>query len=63
MSFLTSTFYGNEIWRWFLTLAVILFVGLVLRVLLRIGVRRFRRIAARTPGPFDDLIVELLAKT
>jgi len=63
MSFLTSTFYSNEIWRWFLTLAVILFVGLVLRVLLRIVVRRLRRIAAKTAGRFDDLIVELLAKT
>jgi small-conductance mechanosensitive channel len=63
MSFLTSTFYNNEIWRWFLTLAVILFVGLVLRVLLRIVVQRLRRIAAKTAGRFDDLIVELLAKT
>lgn len=64
MNFLTSTFYGdNEIWRWLLALAVILFVGFVLRVVLRVVVRRLRRIAARTPGRFDDLIVELLAKT
>ncbi len=63
MAFLTSMFYSNEIWRWFLTLAVILFVGLVLRVLLRIVVRRLKRIAAKTAGRFDDLIVELLAKT
>ena len=63
MSFLTSTFYANEIWRWFLTLAVILFVGLVLRIVMRTLVRRLRRYAARTPGRFDDLVVELLAKT
>jgi small-conductance mechanosensitive channel len=63
MAFLTSEFYGNEIWRWLLTLAVILFVGLVLRVLLRVVVRRLRRMTARTQGRFDDLLVELLAKT
>ena len=63
MSFLTSTFYANEIWRWFLTLAVILFVGFVLRVAMRALVRRLRRYAAKTPGRFDDLVVELLAKT
>lgn len=63
MSFLTSEFYNNEIWRWFVTLAVILFVGFVLRILLRLIVRRLRRYAQRTPGRFDDLLVELLAKT
>jgi len=63
MAFLTSTFYGNEIWRWFLTLAVILFVGFALRILLKLIVRKLKRWAEKTPGRFDDLVVELLAKT
>ena len=63
MSFLTSTFYDNEIWRWFLSLGVILFVWFVLRVLMRIIVRRFRRFAEKTPTRFDDLVAKLLEKT
>ena len=63
MTFLTSTFYDNEIWRWLLTLAVILFVGFVLRLAMRFFVHRLKRAAAKTPGRFDDLLVELLAKT
>jgi len=64
MSFLTSTFYGdNEIWRWLLALAVILAVGVFLQMALRVVLRRLRRYADRTPGRFDDLVVELLGKT
>jgi len=63
MDFLTSDFLENEVWRWFLTLAIILFVGIVLRLLLKLVVRRLRRFASRTEGRFDDLLVELLAKT
>ncbi|MGB2983233.1 MAG: mechanosensitive ion channel domain-containing protein [Candidatus Bipolaricaulia bacterium] len=63
MGFLTSMFYGNQIWRWLVALAVILFVWFVLRVLMRLIVRRFRRFAAKTPTRFDDLVAELLEKT
>jgi len=63
MDFLTSEFLENPIWKWFLTLAIILFVGVVLRLLLRLILRRLRKFASRTEGRFDDLVVEILAKT
>jgi len=63
MSFLTSTFYSNEIWRWFAALATILFVWFALRILMRIVVRRFRRFARTTPTGVDDLAADLLDKT
>jgi len=63
MSFLTSTFYENPIWRWFVALGVILFVWFAMRVAMRFVVRRLRRFAEKTPTRFDNLIVELLDKT
>jgi len=63
MSFLRTDVLGNPLWLWFVALGIVLFVGLVLRVVLRIVVRRLKGVAARTPGRFDDLLVELLAKT
>jgi len=63
MGFLTTTFYENPIWRWFLALAIVLFVWFVLRIVLRLAVRRLRRIVAGTPTRFDDLVVELLERT
>ena len=63
MGFLQNEVLSNKVWLWFVALGIVLFVGLVLRVALRAIVRRFRTLAARTPGRFDDLLVELLAKT
>jgi small-conductance mechanosensitive channel len=64
MGFLTSTFYGeNKVWQWLLALAILVAVGLLLRVVLHVVVRRLRRVVELTPGRFDDLIVGLLAKT
>jgi len=63
MAFLTSKFYENEIWRWFLVLGIIVFVWLFLRVLMRWIIRRLSRYAEKTDTRFDDLLVDLLSKT
>lgn len=63
MDFLTSLVQQNEIWRWLLALGILLFAGSVLRIILRITVRRLRVIVIKTPGRFDDLLVDLLQKT
>ncbi len=63
MTILKTVFYENPVWMWLLAVAIILFVWLVLRVAMRRLVARLRKLAAKTPGQFDDLIVELLAKT
>jgi small-conductance mechanosensitive channel len=63
MTILTTVFYENAVWRWFVALAVMLFVWFALRIVLRAIVRRLRVFATRTPGRFDDLVVELLTKT
>ena len=63
MSFLTEQFLENDVWRWFLSLGIILFVWIMLRVVLRLIMGRMKAYAARTAGQFDDLVVELLDKT
>ena len=63
MQFLNSTFYENEIWKWFAAAALLVLVGIVLKLVLWRVVRRLRRIVEKTPGRFDDLVVELLDKT
>jgi small-conductance mechanosensitive channel len=63
MSFFTGHFYGNDIWRWFVALGVIIFVWLVLRGAVRFVIRRLRRVVKKTPTQVDDLIVDLLYKT
>ena len=63
MGVLKTVFYLNPVWTWLLAVAIVAFVWLVLRVAMRFFVRRLRRLAVKTPGQFDDLVVELLAKT
>jgi len=63
MAFLQTVFYENHVWLWFVALAIILFVGVALRLLLQFALRRLKRLARRTPGRFDDLVVELMDKT
>jgi len=63
MNFLTSVVQENAIWRWLLALAILLFSGFVFRIILRVMVRRLRAIVLKTPGRFDDLLVDLLQKT
>ena len=63
MSFLQSTFYANPVWRWFAAAGVILFAWLALQIFTRIAIRHLRKIAERTEGQLDDLLVELLHKT
>ena len=63
MTILKTDFCENPVWMWLLAVAIVAFVWFVLRVVMRLLVRRLRTFAAKTPGRFDDLIVELLAKT
>ncbi len=63
MEFLQTTFYGNPVWRWLAAVGVILFTWLALQVFTRVMIRHLRRIAERTEGQLDDLLVELLRKT
>jgi small-conductance mechanosensitive channel len=63
MEFLAVEFQGNPVWRWLVAAGMLLFVGFVLRVVLWRLVRKLRVVAEKTPGRFDDLIVELLDKT
>lgn len=63
MHFLQTTFYGNPMWRWLAAVGVILFTWLALQVVTRATIRHLRKIAARTTGQLDDLLVELLHKT
>ncbi len=63
MSFLLTEFQENAIWQWLAAIGILLFVGFVVRILLRLAVRRLRMIVANTPGRFDDLLVDLIQKT
>lgn len=63
MNFLVNEFQGNPVWRWLVAVGILLFIGLVFRILLRVTVRRLRAIVIKTPGRFDDLLVDLLEKT
>lgn len=63
MEVLKTVYYSNPLWMWLLAVAIVLFAWFVLRVVMRRLVRRLRRATARTPGRFDDMLVELLAKT
>jgi len=63
MEIMKTVFYSNPVWMWLLAVAIIVFVWFVLRVVMRRLIGRLQRYASKTPGRFDDLIVELLAKT
>jgi small-conductance mechanosensitive channel len=63
MEVLKTVYYSNPLWMWLLAVAIVLFAWFVLRVLMRRLVRHLRRVTAKTPGRFDDMLVELLAKT
>ena len=63
MEFLAVEFQGNPVWRWLIAAGILILVGFVLRILLWRLVRKLRVVVAKTPGRFDDLIVELLDKT
>ncbi|MCX6100103.1 MAG: mechanosensitive ion channel family protein [Candidatus Bipolaricaulota bacterium] len=63
MEFLHTTFYGNPVWRWLAAVGVILLTWLALQVFTRVMIRHLRKLAERTEGQLDDLLVELLHKT
>ncbi|MCK5584479.1 mechanosensitive ion channel family protein [Candidatus Bipolaricaulota bacterium] len=63
MEFLTVEFQGNLVWQWLVAVGILLFVGFFFQILLRFAVRRLRAVVIKTPGRFDDLVVDLLEKT
>ncbi|MFC2083390.1 mechanosensitive ion channel family protein, partial [Candidatus Bipolaricaulota bacterium] len=63
MAFLGYEILDNPIWRWLIAVGILIFVGLIFRVLLRLTVRRLRKIVIKTSTRFDDLVVDLLQKT
>ena len=60
---LETIFYGNPVWRWLAGVGVILVTWLTLQIATRVTIRHLRKIAERTTGQLDDLLVELLHKT
>ncbi len=63
MQFLTTEFQSNPVWAWFLAAGLVAFVWLVLRIAMRRLIARLRTIADRSPGRYDDLVVQLMDKT
>jgi len=63
MAFLTTNLYGNQVWAWLAATGTLLLVWFAARMILRLVARRLRRLSQRTGTRFDDLLVELLAKT
>ncbi len=63
VEFLQSPFHGNLVWQWLAAVGVIVLTWLTLQIAMRITIRHLRRIAERTTGQLDDLLVELLHKT
>lgn len=61
--FLNTIFYGNPVWEWFLALAIMVLVAVVLRVLRRIILHRLTAFAKRTATEVDDLAAELFSRT
>ncbi|MCK4394561.1 mechanosensitive ion channel family protein [Candidatus Bipolaricaulota bacterium] len=63
MLFLNWTFYGNTVWAWLLALLIMIFVGVVLRVLRGVILHRLTGFAERTATELDDLVADLLKRT
>ncbi len=63
MTFLQTTFYNNPVGRWLAAAGVVLFTWVLLQVVTRVAIRYLRKVAERTSGQLDDLLVELLHKT
>ena len=63
MVFLNEMFYGNPVWVWFLALAIVTLVAVVLRVLRRIILHRLTAFAKQTATEVDDLAADLFART
>lgn len=61
--FLDGEFLGNPTSRWIYAAGVALGLIVVLRVVARVGVGRFRKLAKRTANTVDDLAADLLEKT
>jgi small-conductance mechanosensitive channel len=55
--------FGNPLDRWVLALAIVALTSLLASLLLRIGTRLLRRLAARTQSRVDDALIAALAAT
>ena len=63
MGFLSELWYGNEIWKWLLAVAVVVLVAAFFWIAVRLLLRRLSKIAAQTSTRFDDLVLKLLGRT
>lgn len=63
MGFFSQFWYGNEVWKWLLAVAVVLFVAVFFWLAVRFLLRRLSKIVVRTSTPFDDLVFRLLGRT
>jgi len=63
MGLLSRMWYGNEVWKWLVAAAVVLFVAAFFWIGVRILLRRLSKIAKRTSTQLDDLILSLLERT
>ncbi len=63
MGFLSELWYGNEIWKWLLAVAVVVLVAAFFWIAVRLLLRRLSKIAAQTSTRFDDLVLKLLERT
>lgn len=63
MEFFTHEILENVVWRWLVAAGILVFVGLLFRMLLRLITHRLRAVVEKTPTRFDDLVVDLLQKT
>jgi len=63
MGFLSELWYGSEVWRWLLAVAVVVLVAAFFWVGVRFLLRRLSKIAEQTATQFDDLVLRLLERT
>ena len=63
MGFLSELWYGSEVWRWLLAVAVVVLVAAFFWIGVRFLLRRLSKIAEQTATQFDDLVLRLLERT
>jgi len=63
MEILRAVVAENPVWRWLAAAAIVALVWIVLRTVTRRLTGRLRPVAKRTPGRFDDLVIDLIEKT
>ncbi len=63
MHLLNETFYGNSVQTWLIAVGVASGASLLLYLIERLIVRRFKRLSMRTDTQWDDLVAHVIGKT